>query len=201
MFQKKRSAANFALEYETERLILKILTPDYLREVLDFQWRNRKLFEKYEPSLPENYYTAEHQQAILRCEFQMALKMETIRYYVFLKEDPSHIIGTVCLHDIRRFSYSCSELGYRFDADYHHMGYATEAITKVLSIAFHELDLHRVFARVMPENTSSLKLLRSLHFLEEGIEHESIQIQGKWCDHLRFAMLNPGHTSVEAVPS
>lgn len=193
MLKKKMPATNFSMEYQTERLILRVLTPEYLKEVLAFQLRNRDIFEKYEPALPDNFYSAEHQQAILRCEFNMALKMETIRYYVFLKDDPSAIIGTVCLHDIRRFSYSCCELGYRFDRDYHHRGYAKEAIIQLLSAAFDDLNLHRVFARVMPENLPSVKLLRSLNFLEEGLEHKSIQIQGCWQDHLRFAMINPAH--------
>ncbi len=193
MLKKKTPTTNFSMEYQTERLILRVLTPEYLREVLAFQLRNRDIFEKYEPTLPDNFYTAEHQQAILKCEFNMALKMETIRYYVFLKDDPSTIIGTVCLHDIRRFSYSCSELGYRFDRDYHHRGYAKEAITQLLSAAFDDLGLHRVFARVMPENMPSIKLLRSLNFLEEGLEHKSIQIQDIWRDHLRFAIINPAH--------
>lgn len=193
MLKKKTPTTNFSMEYHTERLILRVLTPEYLCEVLAFQLRNRDIFEKYEPTLPDNFYTAEHQQAILKCEFNMALKMENIRYYVFLKDDPSTIIGTVCLHDIRRFSYSCCELGYRFDRNYHHKGYAKEAITRLISAAFDDLGLHRIFARVMPENEPSIRLLRSLHFLEEGLEHDCFQIQGVWRDHLRFAIIQPTH--------
>ena len=179
------------MEYQTERLILRILTTDSLREVLEFQTRNRELFEQYEPILPINFYTAEHQQALLKCEFDLAVKMKTIRYYVFLKTDPSRIIGTVCLHDIQYFSYSYCEIGYKFDQDFHHRGFAKEAVLQVLSIAFYGIGLHRVFARVLPENEPSIRLLRSLGFMEEGVEHECIQIRGAWRDHLRFAILNP----------
>ena len=38
--------------YTTDRLILKILTPDDTNEVLAFQCRNRELFERYEPTRP-----------------------------------------------------------------------------------------------------------------------------------------------------
>lgn len=191
MFQKKNSPSGFPMECETERLILCVLTPEALRMVSDFQWRNRESFEKYEPTLPENFYTASHQQALLKCEFQLALKMETIRYYVFLKDDPTQIIGTVCLHDIRRFSYSNCEIGYKFDKEYHHAGYAREAVARVVAIAFENLGLHRVFARVMPENTASIRLLEALHFKNEGLERECIQIQDRWQDHIRYAILNP----------
>ncbi len=191
MFQKRKSPANFAMEVHTERLILKILSTDYVRETASFYLRNRELFEQYEPTPPANYYTLDHQHTLLKCELELALKMKNIRYYVFLKENPAQIIGTVCLHDIQYFSYCCCEIGYRFDKDFHHKGYAKEAIEQALSIAFDTLHLHRVYARVMPENKASIRLLRSLHFIEEGLERECIQIRGNWSDHIRFAVLNP----------
>lgn len=177
--------------YETDRLILKIITPDYLREVLNFQIRNREAFEKYEPTRPDNFYTLSYQQSVIKCEFKLAMKMTTIRFYVFRKEDPNEIIGTVCLHDVLHLAYSCTEVGYKFDEAWQHMGYAKEALSKVLDIAFFDLSLHRVFARVMPENAPSIHLLSSLGFTEEGIERQCIQICGKWEDHIRFSYLNP----------
>lgn len=179
--------------YQTERLILKLLTPSSLREVLEFQVRNRELFERYEPTRPENFYTLNYQQKLLKCEQKLALSLSTVRFYVFQKEEPSRIIGTVCLHDILRMPHCCCEIGYKFDHAYQHQGYAKEAVTQALDIAFAELGLHRVFARVMPENTPSIRLLESLHFIPEGIEHDCTQIQGVWADHLRYAMLSPYH--------
>ena len=44
----------------------------------------------------------------------------------------------------------------------------------------------------MPENVPSRKLLAVTGFFEEGIERGSILIQGKWEDHIRYAILNPG---------
>lgn len=177
--------------YETDRLILKILTPSAVREVLAFQSRNKELFERYEPTRCENFYTYAHQHAILKCEYNLAVKRSTIRFHVFRKEDPHTIIGTVCLHDVQRMPYYSCEIGYKFDHAFHHQGYAKEAVAKALTIAFFELELHRVFARVMPENEPSTRLLESLGFTREGIEHECTQIQGKWADHIRYALLSP----------
>lgn len=179
------------MSYETTRLRLELLTTSSMRQVLEFQLRNRELFERYEPTRPENFYTLNHQQAILKCELKLALKLSTIRFYVFQKEDASRIIGTVCLHDVLRMPYCCCEIGYKFDHAYHHQGYAREAVCKALDIAFSELKLHRVFARVMPENQPSIRLLESLGFVQEGLEHGCTQIQGVWRDHLRYALLSP----------
>lgn len=178
-------------EYTTDRLILRLPSTDFLRDLLEFQLRNRDTFEKYEATRPVNFYTLHYQQAVLKCELKLALKQQSIRFYVFSKHDPSHMIGTVCLHNIMPIPYSCTEIGYKFDAAFWHQGYAAEALCEVCAIAFGELDLHRVFARVMPENTSSIHLLERLHFIEEGIEQKSLLIQGKWTDHIRYALIRP----------
>ncbi len=184
------SHQRFAMEYATERLILRVLTPDYAKSVCRFVTKNREQFEIYEPILPANYYTWEHQQAILSGELKLALQTKNIRYYIFLKENPEQIIGTVALHNIASAAYSSCEIGYKFDADYQHKGYAREAVAMAISIAFAALGLHRVYARVMPDNTASIKLLKDLLFEEEGLERECIKIQGKWQDHLRFSLIN-----------
>lgn len=181
--------------YLTDRLILKILPQQYTREVLNFQLRNREIFERYEPTHPDNFYTPAHQQVILKCEYNLAMKLSTVRYYVFKKEEPKNIIGTVCLHDILRMPYCYCEIGYKFDFAFQHQGYAREAVTKALEIAFSDLGLHRVYARVMPENAPSIHLLESLHFTCEGLEHSCTQIMGKWEDHLRYALISPNDYS------
>jgi ribosomal-protein-alanine N-acetyltransferase len=177
-------------EYQTDRLILKVLNNYYSREVLDFQCRNRELFERYEPTRPDNFYTSDFQASLLKSEYKLTLKLKSVRFYVFLKEHPDVVIGTVCLHDIRNMPYSCSELGYKFDKDYHHLGYAAEAIGQLIKIAFTGLNLHRIFAMVMEDNEPSIRLLRSLGFEYEGTERESALICGRWTDHMRFTLLN-----------
>ena len=186
----QNSSSHFSMEYQTERLILKVLTPDYAKEVCNFLLENSSVFEKYEPTLPANYYTPDYQSLILSCEMKLALKSSQIRYYIFEKSNPDKIIGTVCLHDIKQAAYSCCEIGYKFDQSHWHKGYATEAVTMGVSIAFAALGLHRVFARVLPENTASIRLLERISFINEGIERECVRINGSWQDHLRFSIIN-----------
>ena len=186
----QNSSSHFSMEYQTERLLLKVLTPDYAEDVCEFLSANGPIFEKYEPTLPANYYTAEHQSVILSCEMKLALRTSSIRYYVFEKTNPDKIIGTVCLHDIKQSAYSCCEIGYKFDQNYWHKGYATEAVTMGVSIAFAALGLHRVYARVLPDNTASIRLLERISFAQEGVERQCVLINGIWQDHLRFSIIN-----------
>ena len=186
--------------YQTNRLILKILTPEYVREVLTFQMRNQELFERYEPARPDNFYTYAHQNFIMKAEFKLATRLTTIRFYAFLPHDMHTIVGTVCLHNVQKAPYHCCEIGYKFDAAYHHQGYAREAVSKALEIAFSDLGLHKVFARVMPENAASIRLLTALQFVEEGVEYDSTLIRGRWENHLRFSMLSPIDCPTMQVP-
>ena len=66
MFNKTKLPQSLSFTYETDRLILKVLTPEYRYKVRDFLYQNRFVFEKYEPSVPENYYTPDFQLALLK---------------------------------------------------------------------------------------------------------------------------------------
>ena len=178
------------LQYETRRLILKVLEPDYAEDVLQFYLNDKELFEKYEMDRCANFYTEAHQRTILHAEFGLALKLQQVRFYVFLKEVPNQIIGTVCLYDISN-TYSRGELGYKFASEFHHNGYASEAVEKLLDIAFTELGLHRVCAAVMATNEHSIRLLKGLGSELEGICSDDLYVHGMWTDHMQYSLTAP----------
>ena len=84
-------------EYETPRLLLKVLRADCAPQVLDFYNRDKELFEMYEIDRVPDFYTVKHLQKVLRYEYNMAVKSQLFRFYVFKKENPCRIIGTVCI--------------------------------------------------------------------------------------------------------
>ena len=178
------------LQYETRRLVLKLVGPEYAPEVLRFYLEDKELFEKYEMDRSPNFYTENHQHNILHVEYGLALKLQQIRFYAFLKEDPEHIIGTVCLYDVSNI-YSRAELGYKFSSKYHHQGYASEAVERILDTAFTELNLHRVTAHVQENNKASIRLLKGLGFTEEGICRDYLYLHGRWQDHIQYSLLSP----------
>lgn len=178
------------LQYETRRLILKVLGPDYSSDVLRFYLKDQDLFERYEADRSPNFYTEPHQRNILQCEYGLMLKLSQVRFYVFLKEDPETIIGTVCLYDISN-GYARADIGYKFSSEHHHKGYATEAVEKLIDIAFSELNLHRLCARVQEDNIPSIRLLVGLGFEKEGICRDYLCLNGVWTDHLQYSLIAP----------
>lgn len=175
--------------YETQRLLMKVLDGKYANDVLYFYLSNREIFEHYEAERPENFYTKDYQQRILNYEYNLFIKQNAVRFWIYEKTDPSHIIGTVCFRDIIRTIYQCCEIGYKFDQLSWHHGYACEALSKSLEIAFFEMRLHRITARIMPENTSSIRLVERVGFHLEGIARECAFIGGTWQDHLVYSIL------------
>ncbi|MBE5888306.1 MAG: GNAT family N-acetyltransferase [Lachnospiraceae bacterium] len=183
------------LKYETNRLILKVLGPDYAPDVLRFYENDKELFERYETDRCNNFYTEGHQRTILNLEYGLCLKLQLVRFYAFLKEDPDTIIGTVSLYEISK-ALSKTEIGYKFASAYHHQGYASEAVEKILDVAFTELQLHRVCAHVHESNLPSIRLLEGLGFEKEGICRHHMYMGGKWVDHLQYSLLAPPIPSV-----
>lgn len=178
------------LQYETRRLVLKIIGPDYASDVLKFYLDDKELFEKYETDRGPNFYSEGHQRNILHVEYGLALKLQQIRFYAFLKEEPEQIIGTVCLYDISSV-YSKAELGYKFSSKFHHKGYASEAVEKLLDIAFTELNIHRISAHVQENNLPSVRLLEGLGFEKEGICRDFLRLHGRWADHIQYSLIAP----------
>ena len=176
-------------EYETNRLRLKILRPstESARQILDFYNKNRTVFERYEAMRPDDFYTISYHESILATEYNLALQQKCIRFWVYEKENPSRIIGTICFFHILRAAYDRCETGYKFDQSYWHKGYAKEAMQLGIFLMFSELDLHRIEAFVMEENRPSIRLLYNLDFKYEGLCHKSIKIHDRWEDHMLFA--------------
>jgi [ribosomal protein S5]-alanine N-acetyltransferase len=60
----------------------------------------------------------------------------------------------------------------------------------VVGYAFEVLKLHRIEAGVMPHNIGSIRVLEKTGFHKEGLSKKNVKINGKWEDHLHFAIVN-----------
>jgi RimJ/RimL family protein N-acetyltransferase len=99
--------------------------------------------------------------------------------------------------DVTLFFHSAlhggGEIGYAFHPDIAGEGYATEACTAVLNLAFdkHEgLGLHRVLARMDARNSASARLASRLGMRLEAHRRSSEMFKGEWSDVAIYAMLD-----------
>jgi ribosomal-protein-alanine N-acetyltransferase len=88
-----------------------------------------------------------------------------IRYAIC---EDNYVIGTCGLYSIYRHQ-NRANLGYDLLPSKWNKGYMTEALQMFLQLCFQDWNFHRIQALVLPENTSSVRLLSKFGFTSEGI--------------------------------
>lgn len=181
----------FQKTYETSRLQLRILDESDALMVLTFLNQGADVFDEYESNKPSDFYTKDTQRRLLRLESDMVLQKRGVRFYVFRKENPHRIIGTISVSAIRPHPFDSGMVGYKFHPLYWGNGYATEALEKVTQIVGPILGLRRLEAFVLPENNASCKLLERVGFKLEGTAHSALDVKGYRKDHLQYGFVIP----------
>lgn len=176
-------------EVETDNLILRVENVDKADEVLAFYSNNSDLFDIYEPTRPTNFYTEAFHKATLKAEYNDILNKRFLRYYMYLKSNPNEIIGAINFSSINYGPFMNTSIGYKLDKKYHKRGYAYEACVASIGIIFNEYGLHRIEAKVLPTNIPSIRLLKRLHFIYEGVEYSAVSINGKRENLYRLSLI------------
>ncbi|MEX0859623.1 MAG: GNAT family protein, partial [Cucumibacter sp.] len=94
----------------------------------------------------------------------------------------------VTLSNIRRRAAQSANLGYWMSVKYAGRGLMTRAVGALLPFVFNELRLHRLEAACLPHNLASIRVLEKNRFRKEGLAENYLLINGKWQDHLLFAL-------------
>jgi Acetyltransferases, including N-acetylases of ribosomal proteins len=179
------------LMYQTERLILKVLRPDYACNVLQFYQRNKDFFEPFEPDRIPTFYTENFHHTNLSYEYNLFSQSRYLRLWIFEKEGTNEIIGTICFSNILKGAFQSCMVGYKLDEAYCHRGYAKEALEYAVQLMFNQYGMHRIEALVLPTNKPSIRLMERVGFINEGMAYQSVKLNDKWEDHLRYALIHP----------
>lgn len=99
------------------------------------------------------------------------------------------LLGAITLDNIRRGPAQAGTTGYWIGQNYARHGYMKEAIEAVVYYAFRTLDISRVEAGCLPENTPSRRLLEQCGYKYEGVAQSYLQINGRWRNHVLYANL------------
>lgn len=112
---------------------------------------------------------------------------QAYNFFIFAHDET--LLGGVGLSNIRRGVSETASLGYWVGEAFARQRYMTAALPLVLDFAFERLGLHRIEAACLPTNIPSRSLLARAGFHQEGYAREYLCIEGKWQDHLLFAIL------------
>ncbi|HWJ75269.1 MAG TPA: GNAT family protein [Kaistia sp.] len=110
-------------------------------------------------------------------------------FLVFRTGDLTLVGGLTLSHIVRGVTQSCS-LGYWMGERYAGKGLMTAAVKAVIPFVFDTLRLHRLEAACLPHNAASIRLLEKAGFTREGYARRYLNIDGRWQDHLLFAIVS-----------
>lgn len=108
--------------------------------------------------------------------------------FLVRREDDA-LLGAITLDNIRRGPAQAGTTGYWIGQPFARNGYMKEAIEAVVHYAFRTLDLSRIEAGCLPENTPSRRLLEQCGYKYEGVAQSYLQINGRWRNHVLYANL------------
>lgn len=167
----------------------------YLRspQIADFAaWselrdESREFLQPWEPTWPPD--------DVSRLAFRKRLKRyvrelesdHAYPFFVFRKDGA--LVGGVTASQVRRGVAQTCSLGYWMGARYAGAGHMSAAVRALAPFVFDTLKLRRVEAACLPHNTASIRLLEKTGFKREGYAREYLCIDGRWQDHLLYALL------------
>lgn len=145
--------------------------PRYLRY---YDWTGRT--EQDVRAFVQGFVDQQHEQP--RTCFQLAI----------VERSEGQLIGN-CGIRLKADDVRLADMGYELSPLYWGRGYATEAARAMLAWGWDALELHRVWAWCLAENTASAHVLEKLGFQCEGRLREHEWAKGQWWDTLLYGLL------------
>ncbi len=106
------------------------------------------------------------------------------------RRDDGLLLGRVGLR-VARPEHREAEIWFAFRRDLWGQGYAGEAVSALLDLAFDRLGMHRVYGDCDPRNRRSARLMEKLGMQREAHLRENWWLKGEWCDSLIYSVLEP----------
>jgi ribosomal-protein-alanine N-acetyltransferase len=110
-------------------------------------------------------------------------------FFIF-SADETVLLGGLTLSHVQRGVTQSASIGYWMGERHARRGYMTDAVRATIGFAFDTLRLHRLEAACLPHNAASIRLLEKTGFAREGYARSYLCIDGRWQDHLLFAIVN-----------
>lgn len=178
------------MEFETERLYIKVPHSASAQSILDFYLRNDSFLKEWEPVRDRNFFSLPYHEEQLLKERAAYKNQSSARFWLFKKECPDKTIGSVAFSNIVKGAFLSCFLGYKCDKDEINKGYITEAAKIGIAVMFGDFGLHRIEANIIPRNKRSLRVAEKLGFYNEGTAYKYLKINGVWEDHIHMVLLN-----------
>ena len=172
----------------TERVVLRAPSMTDYNAWSELRGASRDFLKPWEPLWPIDDLSKPAFRRRLRRNQREINEATGYPFLVFRTEDVALVGGLTLSHVVRGVTQSCS-LGYWMGQPFAGRGLMTAAVKAVIPFVFDTLKLHRLEAACLPHNAASIRLLEKAGFTREGYARRYLNIDGRWQDHLLFAIV------------
>jgi ribosomal-protein-alanine N-acetyltransferase len=174
---------------EGQRVVLRAPRPRDYEAWRSLRRKSRDFLKPYEPRWTEADLNRQAFGARLWRSRQEARRGTDYSFLIFEKTDRREVlVGGLTISNVRRRAAQFATLGYWMGEEFASRGLMSEAVGVLLPYFFDTLGLHRLQAAFLPHNAASRRVLEKNGFREEGYAENYLQIDGKWADHVLFAL-------------
>jgi ribosomal-protein-alanine N-acetyltransferase len=172
----------------TERMILRPPAHGDFRAWTALRRDSAGFLQPWEPSWAEDHLT---RKAFTNRVYwaQRAITNGSAVPLFLIRQADDALLGAITLDNIRRGPAQSGTLGYWIGGPFARHGYMREAIMGVVHHAFTSMDLSRIEAACLPENSASRGVLEKCAFKYEDVAQSYLQISGRWRNHVLYANL------------
>lgn len=175
---------SYPVRITTQRLVLEPLVPTDATAL--FAYRSDDDIARYQGWKPAS--TAEAAAFIDR-QASVRFGDADTWYQLAIREMATDaLLGDLGLH-FPASTDDAIEFGVTLTAAAQGKGFAREALSAVIDLAFKQWGYRRAVASVDPRNAASVAMLRALGFRQEAHHVESYSFRGEWVDDMVFALL------------
>jgi ribosomal-protein-alanine N-acetyltransferase len=150
---------------------------------------SRAFLTPWEPTWPADDLTRTAYRRRVRRYHSEIREDHAYPFFIFAQADYT-LLGGITLSNVTRGMTQTATIGYWMGARHAHRGHMTKAVRALVPFAFGSLHLHRLEAACLPHNEPSMRLLETVGFKREGLARGLVCINGRWQDHIVFALLS-----------
>lgn len=120
---------------------------------------------------------------------------------LILLKNSNELLGEVVLNEIDSTNRSANiRIGIQKN-QHRGRGYGTDAMTEMLRHGFNTLNLHRIHLGVYTFNPRAIYVYEKIGFKREGVERDSLYLNGKFYDMITMSILEDEFRSMHESPN
>jgi ribosomal-protein-alanine N-acetyltransferase len=166
---------------------IRLLTLDDVPVLAELLRVNRDFLAPWSPIRGDDYFTTDGQHNLIQDALTRHGRGSVLPCVIL--DDSGRVTGRITLNDIVRGPFQSCSLGYWLSAASTGRGLATAAVRDIITVAFEELELHRIQAGTLLHNVRSQRVLERNGFVRFGVAPAYLSIAGTWQDHILYQLV------------